>query len=74
MMETIAMREYFTVLFPNASNSNPKITGRLVYHPERDYGYPNIAWTGVYEKSQIQCLIGFNYTSTAGHPGVGAVH
>ena len=56
----------------NVSNNNPKITGRLFYHPERDYGYPNLAWTGVQE-NQIQCLIGFNYTSTAGHPGVGAV-
>ena len=56
----------------NASSHNAKIRGRIVHHPERDYGYPNIAWTGIHT-SQIQCLIGFNYTSTAGHPGVGAV-
>ena len=56
----------------NAQSSNPTITARVFYHPDRDYGYPNIAWTGAHT-SQIQSLIGFNYTSIDGHPGVGAV-
>ncbi len=56
----------------NAQSSNPTITARVFYHPDRDYGYPNIAWTGAHT-SQIQSLIGFNYTSIEGHPGVGAV-
>lgn len=56
----------------DAQSSNPTITARVFYHPDRDYGYPNIAWTGAHT-SQIQCLIGFNYTSIDGHPGVGAV-
>ena len=56
----------------NAQSSDPTITARVFYHPDRDYGYPNIAWTGAHT-SQIQSLIGFNYTSIEGHPGVGAV-
>ena len=56
----------------NAQSSEPKVTARIFYHPDRDYGYPNIAWTGVHT-SQIQCLIGFNFTSIEGHPGVGVV-
>jgi hypothetical protein len=56
----------------DAQSSNPKVTARIFYHPDRDYGYPNIAWTGAHP-NQIQSLIGFNYTSIEGHPGVGAV-
>jgi hypothetical protein len=55
-----------------AQSDNPKISARVFYHPNRDYGYPNIAWTGAHT-NQIQSLIGFNYTSIEGHPGVGAV-
>jgi len=55
-----------------ASSSDPKVSTRVLSHPVRDYGYPNIAWSGVHPK-QIQCLIGFNFTSIDGHPGVAAV-
>lgn len=56
----------------NAQGELPSISSRIFYHPNRDYGYPNIAWTGAHS-NQIQSLIGFNYTSIEGHPGVGAV-
>ena len=56
----------------DASGSNPKVTGRVLYDDVRDFGYPNIAWSGVHP-NQIQCLIGFNFTSIEGHPGVAAV-
>ena len=56
----------------NAQGANPKVNARIFSHPTRDYGYPNLAWTGVHPK-QIQCLIGYNFTSIADHPGVGAV-
>ena len=56
----------------NAQSAAPKVTARVFAHPVRDYGYPNITWSGVHP-NQIQCLIGFNFTSFAGHPGMGAV-
>ena len=56
----------------NATTNTPEVSARIFYHPDRDYGYPNIAWTGAHT-NQIQSLIGFNYTSIEGHPGVGAV-
>ncbi len=56
----------------NAQSTAPKVTARVFAHPVRDYGYPNITWSGVHPK-QIQCLIGFNFTSIDGHPGMGAV-
>ena len=56
----------------NAQSAAPKVTARVFAHPVRDYGYPNITWSGVHP-NQIQCLIGFNFTSIAGHPGMGAV-
>lgn len=56
----------------NAQGETPQVSARVFYHSDRDYGYPNIAWTGAHP-DQIQCLIGFNYTSIQGHPGVGAV-
>jgi hypothetical protein len=56
----------------NAQGEAPQVSARVFYHSDRDYGYPNIAWTGAHP-DQIQCLIGFNYTSIQGHPGVGAV-
>jgi len=55
-----------------ATSSAPKLSARVLSHPVRDYGYPNIAWSGVHP-NQIQCLIGFNFTSMVGHPGVAAV-
>ena len=56
----------------NAQGAEPKVTARVFAHPVRDYGYPNITWSGVHP-NQIQCLIGFNFTSIDGHPGMGAV-
>jgi len=55
-----------------ATSSTPKVRTQVLSHPVRDYGYPNIAWSGVHP-NQIQCLIGFNFTSAEGHPGVAAV-
>ena len=52
--------------------TSPKVTGRVLWDPVRDLAYPNITWTGVHPK-QTQCLIGFNFSSIDGHPGMGAV-
>jgi len=54
------------------SSTQPKVTGRVLWDPVRDLAYPNITWTGVHPK-QTQCLIGFNFSSIDGHPGMGAV-
>jgi hypothetical protein len=56
----------------DAQGAAPKVSARVFSHPVRDYGYPNITWSGVHP-NQIQCLIGFNFTSIQGHPGMGAV-
>lgn len=56
----------------DAQSIAPKMTARILSHPTRDYGYPNLAWSGVHT-NQIQTLIGFNFTSMDGHPGVAAV-
>jgi hypothetical protein len=58
--------------FIDLSGPSPKITARILSDDDRDYGYPNIAWSGVHP-SQTQCLIGFNFTSVQDNPGVGAV-
>ncbi len=49
------------------------IKGNIISHPARDYGYPNIAWTGD-EDCDIEALIGFNFTSPTDFPGVGTVY
>lgn len=58
--------------FISNATSTPKVTGRVLWDPVRDLAYPNITWTGVHPK-QTQCLIGFNFSSINGHPGMGAV-
>ena len=53
--------------------NNPIINGNIISHPTRDYGYPNIAFTGD-EDCDIEAIIGFNYTSPTEYPGVGAIY
>lgn len=49
------------------------ITGTIIGHPTRDYGYPNIAWTGD-ENCDIEAMIGFDFASPTDFPGVGAIY
>jgi len=57
--------------------SNPEgqtsLTGNIIAHATRDYGYPNIAWTGD-EDCDFETMIGFNYTSPTEFPGVGVIY
>lgn len=53
--------------------NTPKIKGTIINHPTRDYGYPNIAYTGD-EACDIEAIIGFNYASPTEFPGVGALY
>lgn len=52
---------------------NPRITANIIGHPTRDYGYPNIAFSGTMN-CEVQTMIGFNYTSPADFAGVGAIY
>lgn len=49
----------------------PLISGTILSHPSRDYGYPNIAFVGN-EDCDIETMIGFNFTSPTEFPGVAA--
>jgi len=50
-------------------HSEPHITGTILGHNIRDFGYPNIAFTGN-QICEAQAIIGFDFTSVADHPGV----
>jgi hypothetical protein len=50
----------------------PLVTGNIIGHETRDFGYPNIAWTGQ-QPFQPQSIIGFNHTSPEDFAGVSAV-
>jgi hypothetical protein len=53
--------------------NDPKIKGTIISHPTRDYGYPNLAYTGD-EDCDIETMIGFNYTSPTDYAGVGVLY
>ncbi len=59
--------------FIDLSQSPTRVHSRILWDAERDYAYPNISWSGVHA-NQIQCLIGFDFTSMADHPGMACVH
>ena len=51
----------------NVFNS-PSITGRIIGDSVKDYGYPNIAWSGN-EACDREVIIGFNHSSFTDFPG-----
>ncbi len=53
--------------------TSPTYRGGIVGDQNWDLGYPNIAFTGT-EVSEMQCIIGFDYTSPQDNPGIGAVY
>ena len=54
-------------------NDEPSITAQIIGDTEKDYGYPNIAWTGN-EACDIETMIAFNYTSFTDFPGISCVY
>jgi hypothetical protein len=54
-------------LISNVYNS-PTVTARIIGDSERDYGYPNIAWSGN-EACDREVIIGFDHTSFTHFPG-----
>lgn len=57
----------------NPGSSQSSITANLVSHPVRDYGYPNLAWSGN-EECDNEVIIGFDHTSPTSYAGISAVY
>lgn len=53
--------------------SSAQITAELISDSVKDFGYPNLAWTGN-EECDNEVIIGFNHTSTTDFAGVSAVY
>jgi len=51
----------------------PEITANFIASNIRDFGYPNIAWTGK-EDCDIETIIAFNHTSPTDYPGISCVY
>ena len=54
-------------------STSPSITATLIADTTKDFGYPNIAWTGN-ENCDIETIIAFDYSSLTDFPGVAAVY
>jgi hypothetical protein len=54
-------------------SSNPVITGQIIGHPTKDFGYPNIVYTGT-NKCIGSSLIAFDHTSTTDYAGITTVN
>lgn len=53
--------------------NTPVVTGSIISDPKKDFGYPNIAWTGN-EDCDIETIIAFNHTSPTDFPGISCVY
>jgi len=54
-------------------STSPTITAKLIADTLKDFGYPNIAWTGN-EACDIETVIAFDYSSLSDFPGIAAVY
>ena len=54
-------------------DTNPYVESRIISDSIIDFGYPNIASTGI-NPNEKECVIGFNYTSTSDTNGVSCVY
>ncbi|MFZ5553340.1 MAG: T9SS type A sorting domain-containing protein, partial [Bacteroidota bacterium] len=50
----------------------PVITGNIISDTVLDYGYPNIAWTGIYP-NEGRSIIAFNHTGANVNPGFSCI-
>ncbi|RYM34737.1 T9SS type A sorting domain-containing protein [Brumimicrobium glaciale] len=53
--------------------NSPIVSGRIIGDSERDYGYPNIAWSGN-ETCDREVIIGFNHSSFTDYPGNSTIY
>ena len=54
-------------------STSPQVTGSIIGDSIKDYGYPNIAFSGN-EACDKEVIIGFNYSSFTDFPGMAAVY
>ncbi|MFT5601722.1 MAG: hypothetical protein ACI9N1_001970 [Flavobacteriales bacterium] len=57
----------------NYKSASPTLSGKIISDPVMDFGYPNIASTGI-DANDMEVLIGFNFTSPVDTNGVAAVY
>ena len=57
----------------NDLHGSPFITANLISDPIKDFGYPNIAWTGN-EACDRETMIAFNHTSFTDTAGISAIY
>jgi len=57
----------------DAFDTSPVISGVILSDSVKDYGYPNIASTGI-DPDDKECVIAFNYTSPVDTNGVGCYY
>ncbi|PWH86903.1 T9SS type A sorting domain-containing protein [Brumimicrobium oceani] len=48
--------------------NSPTVSGTIIGDPQKDFGYPNIAWSGN-ENCDREVIIGFNHSSFTDFPG-----
>lgn len=53
--------------------TNPSITATIISDEVKDFGYPNLAWTGN-EACDRETMIGFNHTSFVDSAGISAIY
>lgn len=54
-------------------DSSPSIKATIIGDSIKDFGYPNIAWSGN-EPCDKEVIIGFNYTSFTDFPGMASIY
>ncbi|WP_107037946.1 T9SS type A sorting domain-containing protein [Brumimicrobium mesophilum] len=59
-------------LISNVFNS-PTVKGRIIGDSDKDFGYPNIAWSGN-EECDREVIIGFNHSSFVDFPGNSTIY
>ena len=53
-------------------NGNPDFSGKVIGDDVKDFGYPNIAFTGTSDE-ETEAIIAFNHTSITDYPGVSCI-
>lgn len=57
----------------NLANDEPTLKTHIIADQVKDFGYPNIAWTGN-EPCDREAIIAFNHTSFEDFPGISAIY
>lgn len=60
-------------IIKNVNTDQPSFEGVVISDPVKDFGYPNIAFTGN-SAEETEAIIAFNHTSVEGHPGISCIY